>query len=129
MTGSGQGALPVPESIVDPDLIGTYSGRMNDPSGSSYVKGVCGDQMEFYIVVEKDIITGIRFHAEGCAYTDACGAMACKLAANKPLAAALGISAGQVVAELKKIPESHIHCAILAVSALYRAIADYLLKP
>ena len=29
-----------------------YFGRMTDPSGSAFVRGLCGDEMEFYLVVE-----------------------------------------------------------------------------
>ena len=118
-----------PKNIVRLVKDAKYFGRMNDPSGSAYMKGICGDQMEFYIVVEKGRITDIRFHTDGCIYTTACASMACVLASGKPLKEALGISAGQVISELKVLPKTHIHCAILAVSALYKAIADYLLKP
>ena len=106
-----------------------YFGQMNDSSGSAYIKGICGDQMEFYIVVENNKITDIKFYTYGCIYTTACGAMTCVLAAGKSLQEALGVSAGQIIMELKVLPKSHIHCAILAVSTLYKAIADYLLKP
>jgi nitrogen fixation NifU-like protein len=85
--------------------------------------------MEFYIVVENNRIADIKFHTDGCVYTTACGAMVCDLAKGKSLQEALNLSAGQVILKLKVLPGSHIHCAILAVSTLYKAIADYLLKP
>ena len=119
----------IPKNIVDLVKENRHFGQMNDPSGSAYIKGICGDQMEFYIVVENNIITDIKFHTDGCVYTTACGAMACVLAQGKSLQDALGISAKQVITELKVLPKSHVHCAILAVSTLYKAIADYLLKP
>ena len=119
----------IPEFIDDVMRSNKHFGQMNDPSGSAYIKGACGDQMEFYIVVEGGTITDVRFYTDGCGYTMACGATASHLAAGKPISEALSISAGQVLAELETIPESHTHCAILAVSALYKAIADYLLKP
>ena len=39
-----------------------------------------------------------------------------------------GISPGDVIRRLRDIPEDHLHCSILAVSTLYRAIADYLIS-
>ncbi|MBN1526400.1 MAG: iron-sulfur cluster assembly scaffold protein [Candidatus Omnitrophica bacterium] len=125
---------PEDESVIPGDIIALvkdnkYFGRMNGPDGSAYIKGICGDQMEFYIVVENNKITDIRFHTDGCVYTTACAAMACELAAGKSLQDALGVSTKQVISELKVLPKSHAHCAILAVSTLYKAIADYLLKP
>lgn len=119
----------MPKNIVDLVKGSKYFGQMNDPSGSAYIKGTCGDQIEFYIVVENNRITDIKFHTDGCVYTSACGAMTCNLVIGKTIQEALGASAGQVITELKVLPKSHIHCAILAVSTLYKAIADYLLKP
>jgi nitrogen fixation NifU-like protein len=105
-----------------------YLGRMNDPVSSSYLKGPCGDAMEFYLVIDKDKITEIKYYTEGCHATRACAAMAAKLAEGKTIKKALLISAGEVIARLKGLPENHLHCSILSVSTLYRAIADYLLK-
>jgi len=129
MIGDAEDVSVMPKNIVDLVKDNKYFGQMNDPSGSAYIKGTCGDQMEFYIVVENNKITDIKFHTDGCIYTSACGAMASALAIGKSLQEALGISAGQVITELKVLPKSHVHCAILAVSTLYKAIADYLLKP
>ncbi|MDD2703208.1 MAG: iron-sulfur cluster assembly scaffold protein [Candidatus Omnitrophica bacterium] len=105
-----------------------YFGRMNDPGSSAYVKGPCGDAMEFYLVIDNDKITEIRYYTDGCHPTRACAAMAAKLADGKTIKEALTISAGEIIAGLKGLPEDHLHCAILSISTLYRAIADYLLK-
>jgi len=129
MIGNPEDVSVIPGNIIDLVKDNKYFGQMNDPSGSAYIKGICGDQMEFYIVVENNKIIDIKFHTDGCVYTTACGAMACKLAIGKSLQEALGISAGQIITELKVLPKSHAHCAILAVSTLYKAIADYLRKP
>lgn len=112
------------ELISDP----RYFGRMNDPISSSYLKGPCGDAMEFYLVIDKDKITEIKYYTDGCHATRACAAMAAKLADGKTIKEALSISAGEVIARLKGLPSDHLHCSILSVSTLYRAIADYLLK-
>jgi len=105
-----------------------FFGRMNGPTSSSYLKGPCGDSMEFYLVIEEGRITEIKYYTDGCHATRACAAMAAKLAEGKTVKEALSISAGEVIAELKGLPEDHLHCSILSVSTLYRAIADYLLK-
>jgi len=105
-----------------------FFGRMNGPTSSSYLKGPCGDAMEFYLVIEEGRITEIKYYTDGCHATRACAAMAAKLAEGRTIKEALLISAGEVIAELKGLPEDHLHCSILSVSTLYRAIADYLLK-
>ena len=103
-------------------------GRMNDPVSSAYLKGPCGDEMEFYLVVEKNVITDIRYYTEGCEETRKCASAAASLAKGKTIDEALCISAGEIISNIKDIPNDHLHCSILAVSTLYRAIADYLLK-
>ena len=110
------------------DLVEKYFGRMNDPVSSSYLKGPCGDEMEFYLVIEKGKITDIKFYTEGCEETKCCAAMTADLASGKVIEEALMISPGMVKEKLPGLPPDHLHCTILAVSALYRAIADYLLR-
>jgi nitrogen fixation NifU-like protein len=101
---------------------------MNDPTASSYLKGPCGDSMEFYLVIENNKITDIKYYTDGCGATRACAAMVAHLAYGKNVKEALSISSGEVIKRLKGLPEDHLHCTILSVSTLYRAIADYLLK-
>ncbi len=105
-----------------------FFGRMNDPTSSAYLKGPCGDSMVFYLVVEDGKITDIKYYTDGCGATRACAAMVAYLAYGKTINEALAISAREVIARLKGLPEDHLHCSILAVSTLYRAIADYLLR-
>lgn len=107
---------------------GEYFGRMNDPTSCACLTGPCGDSMEFYLVIEKERITEITYYADGCQATMICAAMATKLADGKSLQEALEISVAQVITRLKRLPLEHLHCSILAVSTLYRAIANYLLK-
>ena len=123
-----EGLADYPQEVIDLINNERYFGRMNDSVSSSYLKGPCGDAMEFYLVIEKDIITEIKYYTDGCHATRACAAMAARLADGKTIKEALSISAGEVIARLKGLPEDHLHCSILSVSTLYRAIADYLLK-
>lgn len=113
------------EKIMDE----VFFGRMNDPTGSSYLKGPCGDEMEFYLAIKDNTIIEAKCYTEGCDATRSCGIMAAKAACGRTVDKALLISAGEVLGRLKDLPDDHRHCSILAVSALYRAIADYLLKP
>lgn len=107
-----------------------YFGQMNDPTCSSYIKGPCGDFMEFYLAVDsKGRITDILYYTEGCDATRTCASAVCVIALNRTVIEALSISAGEVISKVKGLPEDHKHCAILSVSTLYRAIADYLLLP
>jgi len=110
------------------NLIDQFIGRMNSPTSSAFLKGICGEEMEFYLVIENNKITAVKFYSEGCEGTKACAAMAASLALNKTVKEALLISAGEVIKKLPALPREHLHCSILAVSVLYKAIADYLLQ-
>lgn len=111
------------------DAIKKYSGRLNDPTASARVKGPCGDTMEFFVNIENDKITDVRFHADGCGVTTACGAAVSFYVDGRPLSEAFFISPGLILRTLGQVPEDHKHCAILASTAFYRALADYLIKP
>lgn len=105
-------------------------GRMNDPTSAAYLKGPCGDALEFYLYIEDQKIKEAKcFTDEGCAATRSCGIATARLAIGRTVDQALNISAGEVMTQVKDLPAAHRHCSILAVSTLYRAIADYLLKP
>ena len=106
----------------------TFFGRMNDPTASAYLKGPCGDSMEFYLVIEDEKITDIKYYVDGCQASRACAAVTAQLVFGKKVNDVLNISAGEVIRQLEGLPEDHLHCSILSVSTLYRAIADYLLK-
>jgi nitrogen fixation NifU-like protein len=103
-------------------------GRMNDPTGAAWIKGLCGDTMEIYLVINGDTIMEALFHTDGCAATYACGSLVTELAQGKSVAEALGISPKMIIDALAGLPEDHRHCAILAASTLHKAIADYLLR-
>ena len=60
-----------------------YFGRMNDPDCSAYTRGLCGDEMEFYLVIKDEKITDIKFYTEGCNSTIMCGTVAADLAKEK----------------------------------------------
>jgi len=106
-----------------------YFGRMNDPSASAFVRGLCGDEMEFYLVIEHNMITNVKYYTEGCSATKSCGQAVARRAKGKTIFDALAISPREVIDSEGPLPEGRRHCAILAVSTLYRAIADFLLAP
>jgi len=121
--------LDISPGILELSKDETYFGQMTDASGAAYTRGLCGDEMEFYLVIENNIVIQIKYYTKGCAFTRACGAVAARFALNKPIEEVLRISPQQVIEELKSLPQNYLHCSILAVSALQKAISDYLLKP
>lgn len=111
------------EVTIDP------MGRMNDPDGSAWVKGICGDTMEFYLVIENSVITEAWYYTDGCESSRYCGSTAARMAKNKTIDEVLEISPAQIIRSHPAMPEDGIHCSILAVTTLHKALAEYLLRP
>lgn len=109
--------------INDPE----YCGRMTAPDAASRLKGPCGDEMEFYLVIEDEILKEVKYYSEGCEFTRACAAMTARAASGRTVEQALCLSAGEIKSKLKGLPPDHLHCSILAVTTLYRAIAAHLM--
>ena len=101
-------------------------GRIENPDGVAKVRGGCGDTMEVYLVITNDIIETIRYHTDGCMFTHLCGQTLASKVQGRMIDEALAISPSTILQELAgQLPPEHQHCAILAVSALYRAIGQY----
>lgn len=107
----------------------THLGRMNDPTASAFVKGICGDEMEFYLFIKDEIIKEIKFYTEnGCDDTKAAGNALASIVENKSIPIALSISPSMVMDNITDLSEEGRHCAILATITFYKAIADYMLQ-
>ena len=103
-------------------------GRMNDPDGAAWTKGLCGDTMEMYLIVKGDDVVEVRFHTDGCAASRACGSTAARLAEGKTVSDVLRLAPADVLDAWADLPQGNIHCAILAIGTLHKAVADYLLR-
>jgi nitrogen fixation NifU-like protein len=106
-----------------------FFGQMNDPTASASITGICGDTMEFYLVIRNDRIEDVRYYTDGCGNTRSCGLAVARRAKGRNVTDALSISAGEIIRSGECESEEGRHCAILAVTTFYRAIADYLLTP
>jgi nitrogen fixation NifU-like protein len=102
---------------------------MSDPSGSAFVRGACGDEMEFYLDIRDGLILEAKYYTEGCDDTRRYGRAVAMAAQGKSLLDALGINPRQIMDDDASLTEGGRHCAILAVITLYRAIAEYLIQP
>ncbi len=106
----------------------SFWGKMENPSAYGKMQGLCGDTMEFFLKLDGVKITEVKCTSTGCGASAICALETAKLVYEKNLGEALCISPGNVIRRLRDIPEDHLHCTILAVSTLYRAIADYLIS-
>ena len=101
--------------IKNPDAVG----KVGNP--------VCGDIMWIYLKVDKKTnkIKDIKFKTFGCAAAISTSSMVAKLAKGKTIKEAKKINMNHVKSALKGLPKIKIHCSVMAVQALQKAIKEY----
>lgn len=112
--------------VVERFLQPRNMGVLKRPDGYGRVIGECGDSVEVTLRLRGDIVAEIRFLANGCGTTQACGSMATELATGRPLRELFSLNALDVLDALGGLPEENEHCALLAVNALHEAAKDAL---
>jgi NifU-like protein len=103
-------------------------GELKDANGIGEVGNeACGDVMKLYIKVndETGIIEDAKFETFGCASAIASSSISTEMIKGKKIDEALELSNKAIVEALGGLPKNKIHCSVLAVDALERAIADY----
>jgi nitrogen fixation NifU-like protein len=111
--------------VIDEYLHPKHLTKIDRPDGSATVTGSCGDTMVMGLRIRDGRIAEIGFLTDGCGPTVACGSVLAQMACRKPLDQAMGIAVHQLLKELGGLPDSHLHCARLAVDTLQKAIQDY----
>jgi 3-deoxy-7-phosphoheptulonate synthase len=106
-----------------------FLGRLENPTAAAAIRGVCGDTMEFDLLIRDDRIEDVRYRTDGCGNTRSCGHAVARRAKGRTVNDALSISAGEIIRSGECQPAKGRHCAILAVTTFHRAIADHLLAP
>jgi nitrogen fixation NifU-like protein len=87
---------------------------------------VCGDMMTFYIKVDEDRLSDIKFKTFGCGAAIAVSSIVSEMAMGKTLEEARKITPSLVAQELEGLPKNKHHCSNLGAQALNKAIDDYL---
>jgi nitrogen fixation NifU-like protein len=86
---------------------------------------VCGDMMTFYIKVDDDKISDIKFKTFGCVAAISVSSMVSEMAMGKTLEEAKTITNKSVAKALDGLPKQKLHCSNLGAEALTKAIEDY----
>jgi nitrogen fixation NifU-like protein len=102
------------------------AGEIPDADGIGEVGNpVCGDMMTFYIKVDDNIITDVKFKTFGCVAAISVSSMVSEMAKGKTLREAKAITNKSVAAALDGLPKEKMHCSNLGAEALGKAIEDY----
>jgi nitrogen fixation NifU-like protein len=76
--------------------------------------------------VRNDRIIDAKYMTDGCGPVIACGSVLTEMVKGKTINEAMSFAEDNVLASLEGLPDSEVHCATLAVSALKQALVDYL---
>lgn len=116
------------EKTVEHALNPRNIGSMADANGYAKVTGPCGDTMEMFLKVKGKMVTNATFLTNGCGATLACGSIATELVKGKGLAEARRIDSEHILKALGGLPESAVHCSVLAANTLSAAVENYFKK-
>jgi len=85
----------------------------------------CGDVMKIYLKIKDDKIEDIKFETLGCAAAIAVSSAFTEIVKGKTIDEAMKITKDKIVKALGGLPAPKIHCSMLAVEALHKAIKSY----
>ncbi len=103
-------------------------GEVENADVSISYTGPCGDTIQVSLIERNGRIDEIRFLADGCEGTVACGSAMSVLAMGKTLEEAAGITASAIKVFLNGLSKEHEHCAALAATAFHKALAGLIRK-
>jgi len=85
----------------------------------------CGDIMRLKIKISDNKIKDIGFQTFGCPAAVASSDVTCELAKGKTLEQAKKLTKDDIIKKLGGMPSIKIHCSVLGIQALKKAIEDY----
>jgi nitrogen fixation NifU-like protein len=101
-------------------------GKINKPDGYAQIGNmVCGDQLDFFLKVEKGKIKDVKFLSFGCASNIATASVLTEKIKGMTIEEAKKYPWQKIVDDLGGLPHQKIHCSVMAVQGLKKAIADY----
>lgn len=102
------------------------AGTIEDADGIGEVGNpVCGDMMTFYIKIENDRLTDVKFKTFGCVAAIAVSSKVSEMAIGKTIKEARSITNKIVAESLGGLPKEKMHCSNLGAKGLSQAIKDY----
>lgn len=101
-------------------------GSINKPDGFAQIgNAVCGDQLDFFLKVEKGKIKDVKFLSFGCASNIATASVMTEKIKGMTVDQAKKYPWQKIVTELGGLPQQKVHCSVMAVQGLKKAIANY----
>ncbi|MHB8903954.1 MAG: iron-sulfur cluster assembly scaffold protein [Patescibacteria group bacterium] len=119
-------ALNYTKKTIDNFLKPKNVGSLKNPDGYAQIGNmVCGDQLDFFLKVEKGIIKDVKFLSFGCASNIATASILTEKVKGMKISEAKKYKWDKIVNDLGGLPRQKIHCSVMAVQGLQKAINDY----
>ena len=119
-------ALNYTKKTLDNFLKPKNIGKISNPDGYAQVGNVvCGDQLDFFLKVEKGRIKDVKFLSFGCASNIATASILTEKVKGMTVIAAKKYPWQKIVSELGGLPDQKVHCSVMAVQGLKKAIENY----
>ena len=101
-------------------------GSITNPDGHGKVGNPkCGDVMEIFIKVKNNKITDVKARTFGCVAAIATTSVMTKLVKGKTLDQAKKLTKQKIIDYFGEMPPVKVHCSLLGIQALHKAIEDY----
>ena len=116
------------EKVIDHFMNPRNIGKLSDANATaSEGSPACGDQVNFYLKINKDtlIIEDIKFLSYGCASNIATASITSEIVKGKSIDDAKSITWKDITEELGGLPNTKVHCSVLAVDTLKKAINNF----
>ena len=121
--------LPYSEKLLEYFRNPRNQGSLEDADvKASAGSPACGDMITFYLKVTGQIISKITFESYGCASNIATASYLTRFVEGKSLEESFFTPWKTIADDLGGLPPVKVHCGILAVGALRRAIREYFRK-
>jgi NifU-like protein involved in Fe-S cluster formation len=101
-------------------------GEIKNPDARAEIgNAVCGDQLVFFLKAKDGKIEDIKFLSFGCASNIATASVMTEMVKGKSLEEAKKFDWQNIVEELDGLPQTKVHCSVLAVDGLKMLISNY----
>ena len=101
-------------------------GQIKNPDGYAQIGNMtCGDQLDFFIKVKDGKIKDVKFLSFGCASNIATASIMTEKVKGMTVEEAKKYPWKKIVTDLGGLPSKKVHCSVMAVQGLNKAIEDY----
>ncbi len=123
---SGRGFRGYGPTVLDHFENPRNVGEIDNPDAESWVESQAhGDRLKLTLRIAEGVVTEARFRAFGCGAAIASSSMATVLLTGRGIEEASLLTRREVAEALGGLPESKLHCSVLAEEAVRLALEDY----